>query len=441
MKQKTTKQWIKEAKAIHGNKYDYSKVEYKDTHTKVCIICPQHGEFWQEPKLHLKGYGCKKCSIENKISYAFNEFIEKAKQIHGDKYDYSKVEYKNNRTKVCIICPIHGEFWQTPDVHLRGCGCQKCGYNKEKTIKTTLKEFIEKARTVHGNKYDYTKVDYKGCKTKVCITCPKHGEFWQTPESHLNGNGCVKCYDEEKRGKSRQHNKEWFIKKSREIHGDKYDYSKIEYKTITDKVCIFCPIHGEFWQTPANHIWSKNGCQICGGTKKLSKEEFIEKARKLHGDKYDYSKVEYINNKTKVLIICPTHGEFLQTPNSHLIGNGCPKCHSSHLETELRLFLAKNNIKYEEQKAFKWLKLKSKQYLDFYLSQYNVAIECQGEQHFQKSGWGKNDNGKKVICRDLNKKKLCEENGIKLLYYSNLGIEYPYEVFEDKNKLLQKIKR
>ena len=453
MKKITTREFIERARKIHGDKYDYSKVEYKGTHDKVCIICPIHGEFWQAPHEHLISKGCRKCANSKPKKRAIcttnEEFIKKAKMIHGDKYDYSKVEYKGSHIKVCIICPIHGEFWQIPYSHLRGCGCSKCGHHKPKKRKiSTSKEFIEKAKKIHGNKYDYSKVEYKGFRKKVCIICHEkdendveHGEFWQTPDLHLNGCGCLKCYNKYKRGKSRQHNTKWFIEESRKIHGDKYDYSKSEYKTLFTDICIICPIHGEFWQKPVNHINAKHGCPKCGGTNKLTTEHFIEQARKIHGDKYDYSKVEYKGNKTKVNIICPMHGEFWQKPNSHLLGHGCPKCKSSHLEREFRLFLEKNNIEYEEQKTFEWLKYKQIQFLDFYLPKYNIAIECQGEQHFKKSGWGKGNNGEKVIKRDLNKQKLCHEHGIKILYYSNLDIEYPYQVFEDKNELLLEIQK
>ncbi len=306
-------------------------------------------------------------------------------------------------------------------------------------MKMTTEEFIKKAKEIHGDKYDYSKSEYNGSKNKLCIICPIHGEFWQTPYIHLNGSGCKKCYNESKRGKSRQHDINWFIKKSKEIHGDKYDYSKAEYKTIFTKLCIICPKHGEFWQTPALHIWAKNGCDKCSGTYKLTTKDFIDKARKIHGDKYDYSKVEYVGNKTKVCIICPIHGEFWQKPNDHLSSKGCPKCKSSHLERETRLLLEENKIIYEEQKTFEWLKLKKQQFLDFYIPECNIAIECQGEQHFQKSGWGKGNNGEKIIKRDLNKLKLCEEHGIKILYYSKLNINYPYHVFQSEDELIKEI--
>ena len=250
------------------------------------------------------------------------EFIAKAKLVHGDKYDYSKVEYVGALKKVCIICPKHGEFWQEANGHLKGQCCPKCNLEKRASSK---EEFIKKARKVHGDKYDYSNVDYVNTMTKVCIICPKHGEFWQRPYSHLHGNGCSKCANEAT-GERRSFSKEEFIKKAREVHGDKYDYSKVNYVNNYTKVCIICHEHGEFWQTPSTHLRGQ-GCPKCNLKKQTcTTDEFIAKAKKIHGDKYDYSKVEYVNRKTKVCIICSKHGEFWQTPNHHLSGCGCPKC-------------------------------------------------------------------------------------------------------------------
>ena len=185
-------EFIKKAKKVHGDKYDYSKVDYINSQTKVCIICPEHGEFWQIPASHIRGYKCPECGNYNRGSkkrISKEEFIKKAKEVHGDKYDYSKVEYINANTKVCIICPEHGEFWQEPVVHIKQkSGCPKCvGRN------TTTEEFIKKAMEVHGERYDYSKVVYTKAHNKVCIICPEHGEFWQTPAKHLLGQGCSKC--------------------------------------------------------------------------------------------------------------------------------------------------------------------------------------------------------------------------------------------------------
>ena len=251
------------------------------------------------------------------------EFIKRAREVHGEKYDYSKVEYVNSTTKVCIICPIHGEFWQKPNIHLQNKGCPKCGRQRTATFHSKSQEqFLQEAKSVHGNKYDYSKVEYINYQTRVTIICPVHGEFYQSPTSHLQGYGCPKCGND--RTALRMTNED-FINKAKAVHGDRYDYSKVQYVYNKTEVCIICPEHGEFWQKPKNHL-SGYGCPICSGRKKMRTSDFIKKARSVHGDKYDYSKAEYKGNKEKVCIICPEHGEFLQHANNHLRGVGCPKC-------------------------------------------------------------------------------------------------------------------
>lgn len=188
----TTEEFIRRAREVHGDKYDYSKAEFLNGQTKVCIICPIHGEFWQRPYDHLRGHGCRKCVGLYKRTT--EEFIADAIKIHGDKYDYSKVEYVNNTTPVCIICSIHGEFWQTPKNHLKGMGCRKC-YNDSIRI-TRLKPFdvfVAESRMVHGDKFEYVEDTYKKDKIHTKIICPIHGPFWQTPNNHLHGYGCPSC--------------------------------------------------------------------------------------------------------------------------------------------------------------------------------------------------------------------------------------------------------
>ena len=321
MQKLTTEEFVKKAREVHGDKYDYSKVEYKNNSTKICIICPNHGEFLQIPYHHLQGSGCSKCSkIEriNNQTYTKKIFVKKAKEVHGNRYDYSKVEYKNSSTKICIICPDHGEFLQIPNSHLRGQGCPKCG-NKFKGIskRGTNSKFIKKSKDIHGDKYDYSKVEYKNSKEKVCIICPDHGEFYQKPNHHLRGVGCPWCG-------GRYKNTEDFVKRARKIHDDKYDYSKANYKNYSTNICIICPDHGEFYQKPSNHM-SGGGCPSCAN-KGIDTKKFIEKSEKIHGNKYDYGKVDYKNSKTPVEIFCNVHGYFSQLPSVHLRGHGCPKC-------------------------------------------------------------------------------------------------------------------
>ena len=185
MKKNTINWFIEKSKEIHRDKYDYSKSEYINYDTKLCIVCPEHGEFWQTPGNHLKGKGCPYCNGNAKKTT--EQFIEESKKKYGDEFDYSKVVYKNNETKVCIIDRKTGiEYFQTPANHLQGFDCRV-------NCNITTEEFIKRAKLVHGDRYDYSKVNYINAKTKVCIICPEHGEFWQLPFNHLNGRGCAKC--------------------------------------------------------------------------------------------------------------------------------------------------------------------------------------------------------------------------------------------------------
>ena len=307
------------------------------------------------------------------------DFLERAHKIHGDKYDYSKIEYKNTRTKVCIICPEHGEFWQTPNSHLSGQGCPECGLKKRSISKTlTLEEFLEKARKVHGDKYDYSKVEYVDSHTKICIICPEHGEFWQTPASHLFGHGCKKC----------------------------------------------------------GFITSSN-------SSRKGAAKFIKDATARYGDKYDYSKVIYKNAHTKVCIICPEHGEFWQEPNNHL--RFTPKCcKKSKLEEEIRNLLSEIGVEYEEQKTFDWLVYKKNLYLDFFLPKINIAIECQGEQHFVNFRYKEEteDTLRLRMERDRIKNELCSKNGVEVIYFGcnrNHGLCCNKQVFFDKETIKKEI--
>ena len=302
------------------------------------------------------------------------------------------------------------------------------------------KSFIEKARKVHGDKYDYSKVEYKGCCVKICIICKEHGEFWQTPNGHLKGCGCKKCSVDKQTCST-----ENFVRKAKLIHGNKYDYSKAEYVNAKTKICIICPIHGEFWQIPNDHLCGK-GCKKCGlKSLSLSKtkttEEFIEDAKRIHGDKYDYSKVKYVGCFDKVCIICKEHGEFWQTPNDHLCGKGCPVCRESKMEMLVENILTENNIVFERQKKFDWLGLQS---LDFYLPKHKIGIECQGVQHYKPVSFGSkkynaNDMLDAIKKRDEKKKVLCEENNIRILYFSTEICAF--NVIKNKNDLLKEIER
>ena len=286
MKKQSTEQFIIEAKEKHADKYDYSKVVYENNLKEVIIICKEHGEFLQIPKTHKRGNGCKDCGREKTINGKksnTNDFIKKSNIIHNNKYDYSKVEYIKANQKVIIICQQHGDFLQTPNSHLsKESGCRNCSteINSDKQRKTT-NQFITDAIKIHGDTYNYSKVKYKNAGEKIIIICKEHGDFLQTPNSHLNGNGCYKCgYN------MFIFSNNDFINKAKEIHNDKYDYSKINYIKMNEKVIIVCKEHGDFEQTPSNHITHKEGCQKCVGNYLSNSEEFIEKAKLINNYKY-----------------------------------------------------------------------------------------------------------------------------------------------------------
>lgn len=364
-KRKTKEEFIKDAKEICNNDLiDFSKVEYKNCMTKVKLICHkkdsngfEHSEFECRPNDFMNGHFCPKCGRESQIEKRRSnteEFVKAAKTIHKEELIYDKVEYVNSRTKVCITCPIHGDFWVTPGNFLSGHGCKECGklmaYNKHN--ENARSTYIEKANIVHNGFYIYTNTNYINSRSMINVICPKHGLFSLKANAHLNGNGCRLCANE------------------------------------------------------------KNGDR-----NRLTLEEFKERAYNVHKNKYSYELSEYINAYTPLKITCKKHGIFEQKPYKHLTGEGCPYCNQSHLEIMVEEFLKEKKIEYFYQKRFSWLGLQS---LDFYLPKHNVAIECQGIQHFQPIDFFGGDSGlTKTKERDERKRKLCNENGIKLIYFVN----------------------
>ncbi len=330
-----TEIFVEKAIKIHGDKYDYSKVNYTNSKVKVIIICKEHGEFEMTPNGHLRGNKCRKCKYEKHgllLKKSLEQFIEEANIKHNHKYDYSLVkDFKNSQTKIDIICKIHGIFQQTPKDHSSGQGCRLCGINKNTLNKTKSHEkFIEEAINIHNNKYEYSLVEYINSRSKVNIVCKLHGVFQQSPSSHLKGHGCRQCSTEINTNKQTK-SQEQFIEEAKIIHGDLYDYSLVEYVHTELKVNIRCKLHGQFKITPHCHLTQKSGCTKCkyitiGNKLMKTTEQFIKEAITVHSDKYDYSKSNYIGKDIKVIISCKKHGEFNQTPHGHLGGQGCYRC-------------------------------------------------------------------------------------------------------------------
>lgn len=347
------------------------------------------------------------------------EFIQKAKSIHGNKYDYSKSVYTTAKKKLIIICPEHGEFEQTPDGHLRGQGCPKCKFDKlSNDRRLTTEEFISRAVEVHGDYYDYSDTVYKNATTKIKILCPKHGYFSTLPFNHLSGKGCPEC-GAIKSIEAHSLTTEEFVERAKLVHGDKYDYSITNYTGIENPISFICPEHGVVTQIANVHLHTKIGCAACAGNKKLTTEEFIDRAIKVHGDKYDYSQVNYINTATKVKIICSKHGEFWQAPQDHIQGKGCPKCRQSKGEMFISNVLDKLKLPYKTQVSIvNSFFTQNKVVLDFVVKYNNTPyiIEYNGIQHYiPVKHFGGEIKFEKQQLRDQELREFCNKFNIPLI--------------------------
>lgn len=362
MRKKTQKEFIEECLKAHGTKYGLEKAVYCGYLKKVLITCPVHGDFEIRADHFLHGDGCHKCAKEKANKHLMltnNEFIERAAKTHNNKYVYEKCEYNGLSKNVVITCPIHGDFKQRAGNHLNGCGCPKCG-REEANLKQAMpfETFKEKANKIHNSKYEYIENTYTSAKNKVEIVCPIHGCFRQQGWAHLNGEGCPKC-------------------------GKESRLLVTVAKTLTD---------------------------------------FIKDANIVHNNFYSYNKTVYVNNYTKAIFTCPVHGDFKQTPHQHLRGCGCPKCKTSNLEKKVIKFLDNNNIEYIHQASKAHLNWLGQQRLDFYLPNEKIAIECNGVQHYKPvdfAGKGEDWAIKKFEYTqklDEDKRIKCVENGITLEY-------------------------
>lgn len=306
--------------------------------------------------------------------------------------------------------------------------------------KLSKEDFVKRAKEVHGDKYDYSESEYVNALTLLKIICPIHGEFWQRPASHVNNKqGCPRCSHQ-----SYPSTKEVFVERAKQIYGDKYTYDNVIYKNNKTKVVITCREHGDFEIRPDNFLHG-HGCFKCSMKEKpqcqpWTTEKFIEKAKNVYGDKYTYEKTEYKNSETKVIVTCKKHGDFMADPNNFLHGHACPHCATGLMENRIKQLLDEQKIKYEQQKTFEWLKHIGQLKIDFYLPEYNVGLECQGIQHYKPVElFGGEDELKIVQERDRIKRELCEEHGIKMLYFSDVKDRFPDFVIKNKNTLLKRI--
>jgi hypothetical protein len=313
--------FVKKAIDIHGDKYDYSHSIYINSRSHINILCKKHGLFSQRANNHLAGQGCPKCkcdTLSERFMLGTERFISSARELYGDKYNYDSVAYFNSNTKVIIKCIKHGKFEQTPIRYLKGYGCPTC--SAENSL-IAYDDFLAKSRLVHGDLFRYTFFENKKFKDKIEIICPKHGEFSQSISSHLRGHGCKQCSHHIDSPQEK-------IDRFNAIHNNKYKYVLNDGVKDSSKIIIICDEHGEFMQTVNNHL-AGHGCPQCnmtGGHNKLTTQEFIKRAMAVHGSKYMYDKSDYQSYSTGLIIECREHGEFIQSPSNHLAGNGCSRC-------------------------------------------------------------------------------------------------------------------
>jgi hypothetical protein len=267
------------------------------------------------------------------------DVIKRIKEIHDNLYDLSQVFYKNRRIKIELVCQKHGSWFSYTEQLFRGQGCPKCGKIKAgKAQRTTFYEFVKIANKIHGNKYNYFESSYSKLSSSMEIECPEHGVFFQKGSEHIHqSQGCRKCGLLVSAEKRRLDVKE-FILRSKKVHEDKYEYSKVNYVRNSDKVIITCPKHGGFMQEPQNHL-NGSGCLKCALDEQVLRqikttEDFIRDSKIVHGNKYDYSRVNYVNSKSEVQIVCKKHGVFNQIANTHQFGSGCPNCNVSRRENQ-----------------------------------------------------------------------------------------------------------
>lgn len=336
--------------------------------------------------------------------HTLEEVILRAKERFGDRLCFKDSIYQGNKNPLVVKCIHHGIFTTTPlNLNRSKDGCPTCSIGK-----LQCDDFIKRANKRFDKKYDYSQVDYVNTSTKVKIVCKDHGSFLMTPYEHYGrGHGCPKCGVDRFRVTP-----EDYIYRVRKVHGDRYDYSKTKYVHNQKKVTIICREHGPFKQEARVHL-DGSGCGKCFQKRNRSSlTKFIENAQKLHGDRYDYSNVEYVNNKTPVIIICRLHGEFKTLPNSHLaIRCGCPKCKESKGEMRIRNFLLSHHIDFIQEYRIAGFKYR----YDFYLPKLNLLVEFHGQQHYKPVNiFGGEAGYKNTVKRDKIKRELAKRNNYRM---------------------------
>ena len=367
------------------------------------------------------------------VKITTEEYINRVKNIHDIKYDYSKTIYNGYKNDLIVICPKHGEFKVNAYSHQkRNHGCIECtGVGK---INNPLRFFIEKANKIHNNKYDYSLInEYNGVMKKYPIKCHEHGIWEVSLDNHINKkSSCPKC-----KGRTLSYLEK--IEQANIIHEGLYDYSLIDKDFKSDqKVPIICSIHGTFTQLWTNHIHQKHGCPDCKkcGRKPISLDELKKRTYDLNtGYEYNWDSYKgYYNGNFEIK--CNIHGWFKQQLSNHLQGQKCPKCKTSRGEENIRKFLNEKKVPFIEQKTFdSCVNPKTNYHLkfDFYIPHLNLCIEYDGQLHFKPvKFFGGNESYEKQIYLDNIKNEFCKNNKINLLRISFIQ-------FNDIEKILENI--
>lgn len=309
-------------------------------------------------------------------------FIERSKEVHGSRYDYTKTNFVNSRTKLIITCPEHSDFEVMPFVHLKGFNCPSCSSHK----KSTIDAFIEKAKKIHGDKYNYDKVDYKNNRTKVVISCALHGEFCQSPANHLAGKGCQLC-GRKRASDFRKKSTEEFLLATRNKFGDKFTYDFSNFDGVNSHINITCPIHGEFKAYCVTHLYSTHGCYGCFldacnsrsvQTREHRVDEYIKAANIVHNNAYIYAEEDYKNMKSRIRIFCPKpkHGWFTRYCENHLYDMaGCPICNVNFSKPQEQLAEFLQSLGVKTQLNFS---MEDKKHIDIFCPDLNLGFEFDG---------------------------------------------------------------
>lgn len=366
---------------LHNNYYTYNEAEFSNElrgYSSISVTCPVHGAYTSLVHNHLQGKGCKKCGDVKrglkKRATARASFVAKSQAVHGEKYDYSGIDYVDSRTKVLIRCPRHGEFLQVPTSHFGGCGCPACAIEHvAQARKRTHEDFVREATEVHGGRYEYPET-FDGVEVHIAIICPEHGLFRQRAASHLKGSGCPQCAAiriSEARKKSFAE----FVEDARKKYGDMFLYEEVpeNHKMVR----VYHPDVGWETQEKASHLHRR----VFGHSKlkshqiKYTTDEFVSKAREVHGAAYGYEKTVYTGIKDLVTITCPKHGDFSQMAENHIrLACGCPSCRSpvSKIHQEILDMLAGEEVVVNDRKIL------APYEIDIYLPKRNIAFEING---------------------------------------------------------------